>query len=71
MQKAGISFLEILTVFEKIVYHCLNVSIAISNFVTNTKFTTKQDYTEKIYKEHSILLKDKLNEYSIKYEGQL
>lgn len=66
--ESGISFLEILTVFEKIVYHCFNVTISTSNYVTHQKFTSKRDYSEKIYKEHSNLLKDKLNEYSLKYE---
>ena len=67
--ESGISFLEILTVHEKILDHCLNISIALSNFVTNEKFITKQEFYSRIYKENSLLLKDKLNEYSLKYDG--
>ena len=65
--ESGIAFLEILTVYEKIVDHCLNISMAISNFVTNEKFITKQEFYSRIYRENSNLLKDKLNEYNIKY----
>ncbi len=66
--ESGISFLEILTVFEKIAYHCYNIAIATTNFITHKKFTTKRDYSQKIYKEYSSKLKDKINEYTIKYQ---
>ncbi len=65
---SGISYLEILTVLEKIVDHCYNTSIAISNYVTNERFITKQDYVKRVYNNKSQMLKDKLNEYSLKYE---
>jgi phosphate:Na+ symporter len=67
--ESGISFLEILTVFEKIAYHCYNIAIATTNFITHRKFTTKRDYSQRIYQENSKLLKDKLNEYSMKYDS--
>ncbi len=66
--ESGIAFLEILTVHEKIMDHCLNICIALSNFVTNKKFTTKQEFYSNIYQENSSSLKDKLNGYSIKYD---
>ncbi len=66
--ESGISFLEILTVHEKIMDHCLNICIALSNFVTKKRYTTKQDFYNRIYQDNSDLLKDKLNEYSLKYE---
>ena len=66
--ESGISFLEILTVHEKIADHCMNICIALSNFVSNKRFTTKQDFYNKIYQDNSELLKDKLNEFSLKYE---
>ena len=65
--ESGISFLEILAVFEKIVYHCVNISIAISNFVTNETFIMKEAFCEKMYRENSDVLKNMLNEYSLKY----
>ena len=66
--ESGIAFLEILTVCEKIIDHGLNVAIAISNYVTNDEIITKQDYYKTIYEKSSKLLKDKLNEYSLKYQ---
>ena len=65
---SGISYLEILTVLEKIVDHCYNTSIALSNYVTNERFITKQDYVKRMYQNKSKLLKDRLHEYSLKYE---
>ena len=67
--ESGISFLEILTVFEKITYHCVNATIAVSNMVKNENFITKQDFSRRIYEDHSDKLKEKLNEYSLKYAG--
>ena len=67
--ESGISFLEILTVYEKIVDHCINIFIAILNYVKNKKFTTKQEFFQKIYQEKSDILKDVLNEYSLIYES--
>ena len=67
--ESGISFLEILTVFEKITYHCVNATIAVSNMIKKEHYVTKQEFSKKIYKNHSDELKEKLNEYSIKYEG--
>ena len=67
--ESGISFLEILTVYEKIVDHCINIFIAILNYVKNKKFTTKQEFFQKIYQEKSDVLKDVLNEYSLRYES--
>lgn len=64
---SGIAYLEILTVFEKIVDHCYNTSIALSNFVTKEKFITKQDYVKRMYKNRNKILKDRLHEYSLKY----
>lgn len=66
--ESGIAFIEILTVFEKITYHCVNTTIAISNLVRNEKFTNKQAFSKRIYEEHSNLLKESLNSYTLKYE---
>ena len=67
--ESGISFLEILTVFEKITYHCVNTTIAVSNMVKNENYVTKQDFSRRICENHSNKLKEKLNEYSLKYAG--
>ena len=64
---SGIAYLEILTVLEKIVDHCYNTSIALSNYVTKERFITKQDYVKRMYKNRSIMIKERLQEYSLKY----
>ena len=65
---SGISYLEMLTVLEKIIEHCYNTSIALSNYVTNERFITKQDYVRGMYKSKSKIIKDRLHEYTLKYE---
>ncbi|MCI9063379.1 MAG: Na/Pi cotransporter family protein [Clostridia bacterium] len=65
--ESGIAFLEILTVFEKIINHCSNVAIATLNYMTNENFVTKQEFFNKIYETKSEILKNKLNECNHKY----
>ncbi len=65
--ESGIAFLEILTICEKIVDHCSNVSIFTTNYMTNESYVTKHEFFNKIYQTESKLLKDKLNEYNHKY----
>ena len=65
---SGISYLEILTTLEKIVEHCYNTSIFLTNIITNRKFITKHDYMKNLYSENGDVLKDKFNEFSLKYE---
>lgn len=64
--ESGIAFLEILTICEKIIDHCSNVSI-LTNYMTNESFITKHEFFNKLYQTESKLLKDKLNEYNHKY----
>ena len=66
--ESGISYLEILTALEKISDHCYNTSIFLSNIVTNRKFITKHDYMNSIYQNNNDIIKNKFNEYSLKYE---
>lgn len=65
--ESGIAFIELLTICERIVDHCLNVSIATMNYMTNENFVTKQEFFKKIYETQSALLKDKLNECNQRY----
>ena len=44
--ESGISYLEILTTLEKIVDHCYNTSIFLSNIITDRRFITKHDYIQ-------------------------
>ena len=66
--ESGISYLEILTTLEKITEHCYNTSISLSNIITDRRFITKHDYMSSIYTNNEKKLKDKFNEYSLKYE---
>ena len=36
--------------------------------VNNKKFTTKEDFSNRIYKNYSDKVKNKLNEYCLKYD---
>lgn len=65
--ESGIAFIELLTICEKIIDHCSNVSIATMNYMTNENFVTKHEFFKKIYEMQSELLKDKLNECSHRY----
>ena len=66
--ESGISYLEILTALEKVTDHCYNTSISLSNIITNRRFITKHDYMNSIYQDNGDIIKDKFNEYSLKYE---
>ncbi len=65
--ESGIAFIELLTICEKIIDHCSNVSIATMNYMTNENFVTKQEYFKNIYETQRELLKDDLNECCFKY----
>lgn len=65
--ESGVAFLEILTICEKIIDHCSNVSIFTTNYMTNENYVTKHEFFNKIYQTESELIKDKLNEYNHKY----
>ena len=66
--ESGISYLEILTTLEKISDHCYNTSICLSNTITDRNIMTKHDYIKMIYEQNNSTIKNKLNEYSLKYE---
>ena len=66
--ESGISYLEILTTLEKIVEHCYNTSISLSNILMDRRFITKHDYMRNIYTNNEQILKEKFNEFSLKYE---
>ena len=66
--ESGISYLEILTTLEKMADHCYNTSICLSNTITDRNIMTKHDYIKMIYEQNNSTIKNKLNEYSLKYE---
>ncbi len=65
--ESGISFLELLTVYEKIIDHCANVAVFTLNYITSENFVTRQEFLKKIYDTENELLKEKLNQYINKY----
>ena len=65
--ESGIAFLELLTICEKVIDHCLNISIATTNYMNNENFVTKQEFRKKVYKTKTEILKNKLNECNHKY----
>ena len=65
--ESGIAFIELLTICEKIIDHCSNVSIATMNYMTNENFVTKQEYFRNIYETQRALLKEDLDECCFKY----
>ena len=66
--ESGISYIEILNVLEKTVNHCYNISIELSNIINQKRFISKQEYANRIYKNNSEKLKEKFNEYNLKFE---
>lgn len=65
--ESGIAFLELLTICEKVIDHCLNISVATMNYKNNENFVTKQEFRKNVYKTKAQILKDKLNEFNHKY----
>lgn len=66
--ESGISYIEILNVLEKIVNHCYNISIELSNIINHKRFITKQEYSNKMYESNSKIIKEKFDEYISKFE---
>lgn len=65
--ESGISFLELLTICEKIIDHCANIAVFTLNYITSENFVTRQDFLRKIYDTENQLLKEKINTYINKY----
>ena len=66
--ESGISFIEILNICDSIVNHCLNISIAISNYTEDAKFATKHDYRTKLYKKNNKEISNKIKMYKKRYQ---
>ncbi len=67
----GITFIEILTVYEKIVDHCVNVTIETANNTADNEYVTKHEYLNVLYAKEGETLKSKLNAFTHKYETLL
>ncbi len=64
----GITFIEILTVYEKIVDHCVNVTIETATNTADDEYITKHEYLNILYAEEGEILKSKFNAFTHKYE---
>ena len=65
--ESGITFIEILNTCDSIVNHCLNISIALSNYIEDGKVSTKHDYREKLSKRSNYQIENKIKMYKKKY----
>ena len=68
---AGISYIEMLSTYEKIVDHCVNITIEAINYTEDEKYVTKHEYLNILYAEEGETLKAKFNESIHKYEALL
>lgn len=65
--ESGIAFIEILNICDSIVNHCLNVSIAVSNYIDDDNIATKHDYRQKMNDSSHKQISNKINYYEKKY----
>lgn len=64
----GIAFIEILATYEKIIAHCINISVACLNFFKDDEYMTKHQYLDLLYLNGKIELMSKKEEYDDKYK---
>ncbi len=64
----GIAFIEILSSFEKIISHCLNISICSINFAEYEDYMTKHEYLNIIYSKEKETLEKDIEKFNYKYE---
>lgn len=69
--ETGIAYVEILTVYEKIIRHAVNISIESTNYRTDKTYVTKHEFLTMLYSKQSDTLKSKFNEFSLKYDNLL
>lgn len=66
--ETGMAFMEILTVYERIIGHCINISVAAINYVTDEDYVTKHEYYHSMSVEDKETLRLKLEELNHRYE---
>jgi len=57
--ETGISFLEVFSVYEKIIGHCVNISISALNYMTVEEYITKHEYINRIRMNSKEILEEK------------
>lgn len=66
--ETGMTFMEILAVYERIIGHCINISIAAINYVGDEEYITKHEYYNNMSIDDKETLKLKLEEFRHRYE---
>ena len=66
--EAGIAFIEILSVYEKIIGHCVNISVASMNYSTDRGYVTKHEYLNGIHIKDKRAIKEAIEKFNQKYE---
>lgn len=66
--ETGITFMEILTVYDRIIGLCVNISVDAINYVTDEEYVTKHEYYSTMTVEEKEMLELKLEEFNKHYE---
>lgn len=66
--EVGLTFIEIITVCERIIGHCINISVAAVNYMNDEDYVTKHEYYNTMSAKDEKNLKLKLDEFNYKYE---
>lgn len=66
--ETGVSFIEILTVCDKIVGHCANITAWAVNYITNDEYVSKHEYISEVYSSKGDIIKEKVNEFLERFE---
>jgi len=66
--ETGISFLEVFSVYEKIIGHCVNISISALNYMTVEEYITKHEYINRMHTNSKEILEEKKRKYEEQYE---
>ena len=64
----GLTFIEILTVYERIIGHCINISVASVNYMNDEEYVTKHEYYDAMTIKDEKALELKIDEFTDKYE---
>lgn len=66
--EVGLTFIEIITVCERIIGHCINISVAAVNYMNDEDYVTKHEYYNTMSAKDEKNLKLKIDEFNYKYE---
>lgn len=64
----GLTFIEVVTVYERIIGHCINISVAAVNYMNDEDYITKHEYYDAMSVKDEKALEIKLKEFTARYE---